>query len=187
MTTFVGFHVLIVEDRDFQRFVLMQLLESFGAERISQSESGAQALACLGGDPAVDWMIMDRHLSGMSGAELLEAVAASGFPVPVILVTGDDLEALRRGSQAACAQGFRVVTEIVKPVARTVLQGACGLTSCCGDRFPEGVGVLANPCRGRRRLDCRACTITYISAPACRRKSLSVINGLGQGPRPSSN
>lgn len=77
MTTFVGFHVLIVEDRDFQRFVLMQLLESFGAERISQSESGAQALACLGGDPAVDWMIMDRHLSGMSGAELLEAVATS--------------------------------------------------------------------------------------------------------------
>ncbi len=77
--------VCIVDDDDAVRDSLCLLLESGGLDTRSFSsadaflESGAQDMACL---------ILDLHMPGTSGLELLRLLRKRGLSLPVFVVSG---------------------------------------------------------------------------------------------------
>jgi CheY-like chemotaxis protein len=83
--------VLVVEDDAGLRSYLTEILEQQGYSVIAAG-SGEEALAALGGQPAL-LAVLDIGLPGMDGFAVAEHLAED---VPVIVVTGDPLKAKMR-------------------------------------------------------------------------------------------
>jgi len=95
--------VLIVDDDETARRLAVLTLETAGFDTIDV-ECGQDALDVLARRP-IAAMLLDIHMPGMSGLELLERVRGdrTTTTLPVILVTGDDdvadrVEGLRSGA-----------------------------------------------------------------------------------------
>jgi PAS domain S-box-containing protein len=80
--------VLVVDDHEDVREVIVAYLETLGYE-VVQASSGRTALDFLRGDgSAVDLLIADYAMPEMSGLELVRAVRAKSPTLPVVIVTG---------------------------------------------------------------------------------------------------
>ncbi len=106
--------VYIIDDDDAVRDSLVVRLEAEGlqAEPFESCESfleraGASAQGCL---------ILDAHLPGMSGIELIERGAEFGLSLPIIMITGRGQSDLRARGLAAGAYAY-----LEKPVEDGVL------------------------------------------------------------------
>lgn len=109
-TSFQPRRILVVDDDRAFRHAIGSLLEEAG-HMVARAADAPQALAHLRRD-AVDLLLLDIGLPGMSGLELLRELGASAPPI-VVVITGDDtpetlLSALR-------AQAYRYVTKPVRP------------------------------------------------------------------------
>ena len=109
--------ILVIDDEDVIRMLVVEILESAGYD-VTSAESAEVALSLLD-HSEFDLVVSDVIMPGLSGLELLEAVRARRASLPVILVTGagtyDTLsQALTRG-----AAGL-----VTKPFAHSDLQSA---------------------------------------------------------------
>lgn len=102
--------IFIVDDDDATRDSLRLLLECEGLEA-REFASGRQFLDA-GPLGAGDCLILDIHMPGMSGLELLEQLHRRGDMLPVIVISGRPDAANRNRVQAAGAFAF-----IEKPYA----------------------------------------------------------------------
>ncbi|HVE77921.1 MAG TPA: sigma-54 dependent transcriptional regulator [Gemmatimonadaceae bacterium] len=103
--------VLVVDDEQGLRQTLGFLLREEGHE-VRAAGDGAQALAALAGDPALDLVLCDARMPVMDGATFLERHRASGHRALVIMMSayGDEeaaVEAIRRGAHDFIAKPFR--------------------------------------------------------------------------------
>jgi cyclic di-GMP phosphodiesterase len=109
--------ILVIDDEDVIRMLVMEILESAGHE-VTGADSAERALGLLE-ESDFDLVVSDVVMPGLSGLELLEAVRTRRASLPVVLVTGagtyDTLsQALTRG-----AAGL-----VTKPFAHAELQAA---------------------------------------------------------------
>jgi CheY-like chemotaxis protein len=111
--------IAVVDDDASVRVSLRRLCEVFGLSATAYA-SGREFLASLAdGAPAVDCLLLDAHMPGMTGAELHHQLVAKGLRIPTIVFTGDDPpEALPE--QAAA----RIVAYLRKPLASKELFAA---------------------------------------------------------------
>jgi len=79
--------ILSVEDDALVAMGTTGLLEDLGHEVI-EANTGPQALAILDGGAAIDLLITDQGMPGMTGLELARAARCLRAALPVILVTG---------------------------------------------------------------------------------------------------
>lgn len=113
--------VLIVDDDDFQRKLLAQLLEDLKLEFVFAA-SGTEALASLRRHRP-DLVLMDVNLPGMDGVETtrriksVEQLAA----VPVVMITGHSEKSVVVESLKAGASDF-----VVKPFDKDILRAKVG-------------------------------------------------------------
>jgi two-component system chemotaxis response regulator CheY len=96
-------HILVVDDSSTMRRILMKTLARLGFPRSSEASDGRAALAHLNASP-VDLVIVDWHMPGMSGLELVRMIRSSPATrdVPVLMVTAnaapdDVVQAVRAG------------------------------------------------------------------------------------------
>jgi CheY-like chemotaxis protein len=101
--------VVIVEDAQYSRDGLHDLVESCGykCEAFGSAEDYLrshlyEATACL---------VLDVHLPGMSGPDLQAYLIAEGYCIPIVFVTGQIEEQVRRRVLAAGAVGY-----LIKPL-----------------------------------------------------------------------
>jgi CheY-like chemotaxis protein len=80
--------ILLVDDDPAVREVTAAMVEDLGYAVI-EANDGAAALDLLSKGVRVDLMLADFAMPGMTGAELVAAVAASRPGLPVLLVTGN--------------------------------------------------------------------------------------------------
>lgn len=83
--------VLVVDDSDLQRLVSSEILRSMGIERIYEAAHGADAMDLLRVEkiePAV--MLVDLHMPGMDGIELIQEVAKFNSHIAIIILSGAD-------------------------------------------------------------------------------------------------
>lgn len=113
--------VLIVEDDEFQRKLLAQLLEEQKLELVFAT-SGTEALASLRRHRP-DLVLMDVNLPGMDGVETTRRIKSVQqlAEVPVIMITGHSEKSVVVESLKAGASDF-----VVKPFDKDVLRAKVG-------------------------------------------------------------
>lgn len=79
--------ILVVEDDATLRQLLTELLVQ-GGYRVETAADGAAAYAHLR-DSHCKGLVLDFHMPGINGAELLLLMAAEGLAFPVLLTTAD--------------------------------------------------------------------------------------------------
>jgi CheY-like chemotaxis protein len=80
-------NLLLVDDNDDVREITALLLRDTGYSVIEAS-SGIAALAALDANPAIELLIVDFSMPGMSGLELLERARAKRPEIKAVLITG---------------------------------------------------------------------------------------------------
>jgi len=132
--------VLVVDDEDAVRDVLVRLIEDLGYAVISAAD-GAQALAVIEGATSLDAVVVDLTMPGMSGGVLVQEIRRRRPRLPVIVCSGYERE--RKGMPAA--EGF-----LSKPFRIEVLQALLGSlvgtgTSAAHGTSEAGAGADAAP------------------------------------------
>ncbi|MDR1777215.1 MAG: PAS domain-containing protein [Desulfovibrio sp.] len=111
---FAGKHILLVDDVDINRIILMEMLADFGLV-IDEAEDGGGAVEAFEKSPvgAYDIIFMDVQMPGMNGYDATKAIRALDRPdaktVPIIALTAnafkEDVEmALNSGMNAHLAK-----------------------------------------------------------------------------------
>jgi len=114
---------LVVEDHDFQRWALGDLLKRMGARDVSMAADGVAALEIFAAaTPPIDIIVSDLDMPGMDGLELLRHLSGMDREASVILTTGHDRALLSSVESMARAYGVRLVAAVEKPTtARKLL------------------------------------------------------------------
>ena len=104
--------VLIVDDHEAMRTLLVRVLGKLGAEHIRSAESGADALAALAERPA-NLILADCNMPSMDGLALVTAVRAdpAQSAAKIIIISGNTGSEHMAAARAAGADAV-----LVKPV-----------------------------------------------------------------------
>lgn len=103
--------LLLVDDEDLVRRAIVRLLTRRG-HQVVEAADGTQALALVQADPALEAVVLDLSMPGLSGVETLRRLRASRPTLPVILATGD----------ASPRPGFELANEVLeKPLPEAAL------------------------------------------------------------------
>jgi FixJ family two-component response regulator len=93
--------VAVIEDDAVSRSALGRLLQAGGFE--PALFSSAETFIASWANRAWLCLIVDVHLTGMSGIDLQQRLRSEGCEVPIIITTGDRADMLReRAQQAGC-------------------------------------------------------------------------------------
>lgn len=122
--------VLIIDDNESVLHVLTRLLQQTGLSAIEATTDPAEGLVLFDSfNP--DLVVLDLHMPGMDGFEVLERLrdrAPDGAPVPVVMLTGDQDHSHRTRALGLGASDFLVkpfdATEAALRV-RGLLQARC--------------------------------------------------------------
>lgn len=142
--------VLVVDDNQHMRKLVVALLNAFGATLISEAADGPRALA-LAREANPDVIILDWMMDGMTGVEVAKTIRMSPTSpnpyVPIIMLTGH--------TSADCVQQARdagVNEFLAKPVSVKAILSR--LTAVIEHPRPfVRTSVYFGPCRRRRNTD----------------------------------
>jgi DNA-binding NtrC family response regulator len=122
--------VLVVDDDPTQRRLIQAVLEREGFA-VVHAESGDQAIARLSGGGAVDVVLLDMVMPGLSGQETLVEMRQRGFHQPVIVVTATGgIDTVVQAMQAGALDFFikpaapeRIIVSIRNALSMGALRG----------------------------------------------------------------
>ena len=104
--------LLVVEDNDINREILLRMLERSGYQVVSVADGRAAVEVVAAG--GVDGVLMDLHMPDMNGFEatrLIRSLAGTAGHTPVIALTADSVGAVRTRAEEAGVDAF-----LAKPV-----------------------------------------------------------------------
>jgi CheY-like chemotaxis protein len=112
------FHRILIADDDHElRAGVVELLGRLGLElEFEQAENGNDALVILR-RASIHLALLDFHMPGQTGIEILETLRRETLDVPCILISGEASEAVRR---QALVEGARAVLR--KPLEPRLLR-----------------------------------------------------------------
>lgn len=118
--------VLIVDDTEHVRKMLVDMLELDGFEVVGEAASGHDAVI-LAGRTDPDVIVMDYRMPGMDGVEATAAVRAEcpGARVVCLTASADPLEesALQAAGAVACLRKDQALNEIVGAIRAAAATG----------------------------------------------------------------
>jgi CheY-like chemotaxis protein len=109
--------VAVLDDEPEMRKALRRLLTSRGF-RVEEYACGENLLAVLTAHPP-DYLLLDLHMPGINGFDVLETIHTRQIPVPVIVITAHD-----EPGTADRVRSLGATAYLKKPVDRDVLLAA---------------------------------------------------------------
>jgi CheY-like chemotaxis protein/HPt (histidine-containing phosphotransfer) domain-containing protein len=117
-----GLKFLVVEDHDFQRGIIVKLLQRLGAEEVTGFGDCACVLdAMRGPGRCSNILVLDLFLPGMDGMALVRSIGAARHCVSVILNTALSADVLEPRIQAAAGCGVQLLGAVTKPLTQASL------------------------------------------------------------------
>jgi DNA-binding response OmpR family regulator len=80
--------IAILDDEPSMRKALRRLLNNHGF-RVEEYERGEDLIAALGSN-SLDCLLLDLHLPGVNGFDVLETCRARQLSVPIVVITAHD-------------------------------------------------------------------------------------------------
>ena len=135
---------LVAEDHDFQRSVLVRILESLGAKVVHEAADGHGALKILQ-DPTrpVDIVISDLEMPGMDGMEFVRHLGETGVRVSIILASALERKLLASIATMSEAYGINLLGVVEKPITPGKLEALIKLHRPA--QVPRGSAKTAGP------------------------------------------
>ncbi|WP_026910122.1 response regulator [Patulibacter minatonensis] len=115
--------VLVVEDHEFQRRTIRQILSNLGVGSVLEAEDGEAALQRLDELHVGDVLVCDLDMPGMDGVELLRLVALRADGPSIVIASGLSAEVLSQAEDRARADGLTVLGAVRKPLTARRLLG----------------------------------------------------------------
>lgn len=109
--------IAVLDDEPEMRKALRRLLVSRGF-RVEEYERGETLLAALDEQPP-DCLLLDLHMPGISGFDVLEALQCRQSSLPVVVITAHD-----EPGTASRVRSFGARSYLKKPVDKEVLFSA---------------------------------------------------------------
>ncbi len=109
--------VAVLDDEPEMRKALRRLLASRGF-RVEEYGCGEDLLAAVGTHP-LDCLLLDLHMPGLNGFDVLEAFRSRQIPVPVVVITAHD-----ESGTAERVRALGAFSYLKKPVDRDALLSA---------------------------------------------------------------
>lgn len=121
MTHITDKAVLVVDDEEFQREILVEALSAIGIRQIFEAGGGDAALAMLQ-STAIDILITDIRMPGMDGPQFLRHLADIDCKAAIILHSGVSSDIQRSIGKLGRSHGLNIVGFIHKPVTLEMLE-----------------------------------------------------------------
>ena len=118
--------VLVVEDHDFQRRTILQILANLGVGSLHEAADGESALDLLERGEQPDIVVCDLDLPGIDGVELVRRIAERHDRVGVIFASGLEERIVAAAEGTARAHGVTVLAALQKPLTARKLLAAIG-------------------------------------------------------------
>jgi CheY-like chemotaxis protein len=117
-------NLLVVEDDEFQRKLIVNMLRSLGVTAIFEAGDGRQALAVLrdAGAAPVDIVICDLSMPEMDGLEFLRQMSRENHHPSVVVTSALDDMMLSSADRMAKMHGIRLLGTMQKPVTLSYLK-----------------------------------------------------------------
>lgn len=115
---------LIVEDDDFQRTVVTEMLLSLGATSVFDASNGKQALEILENEniKQIDIVICDLNMPEMDGMEFLRHLGEEGHRVAIIITSSLDRKLIDSVGKMVNMHNIQLLGKIEKPVTSSALK-----------------------------------------------------------------
>ena len=116
-------HILVVDDDPYDReLTALAFQDACPTCRLTFAGSGPSALALLRGGVHPDLILLDVHMPGMNGFDLLEVLRADPFlgGISVVVLTTSGAERDRERARALQAHGYLVKATGLQAFARQI-------------------------------------------------------------------
>jgi EAL domain-containing protein (putative c-di-GMP-specific phosphodiesterase class I) len=120
--------VLVAEDHNFQRRLVVRMLNTLGLKEVWEAKNGLEALAILKEKGSVDLLICDLDMEQMDGMELIRNIGRSDSVGAVIVLSGHERTLLETVAKMAHAYGVKLLGVIDKPLTLDRLQNVIDLS-----------------------------------------------------------
>ncbi len=150
-TDLTGTRVLVIDDNEVNRAILLEQLTSWGFDGMAAS-SGEEGIAILRGghaqDKPIEAVILDYHMPCTNGTQVAEAVRADAAlaGTPIVMLTSIDLDVTSPSFQALDLNGYLVKparsSSLLKTVVAAIRQPeirGMALAETSGEGKKEGV------------------------------------------------
>lgn len=111
-------NLLVVDDDDFQRQMIVNMLHTLGATSVSDASDGRQAIEMIreakGG--VADIVLCDLNMPEMDGLEFLRHLGEEGHNVAIIIVSALGGKLLLSAGKMAKMHGIKLLGVIEKPI-----------------------------------------------------------------------
>jgi EAL domain-containing protein (putative c-di-GMP-specific phosphodiesterase class I) len=109
---------LVVEDHEFQRRGMVQILTRMGARAVHSAADGQEALKLIGDcELPVDVVLCDINMPGMDGMEFIRRWSERGDPTSLILMSAIEPDLLAMVANMALAYHARLLGILAKPAS----------------------------------------------------------------------
>ena len=121
--------ILVIEDDDFQRGMLVKMLRYLGVTAISEAENGKQALDFLHtiDTKKIDIIICDLKMPEMDGMEFIRHLGQENAVTSIIILSTLDRVLLASVAKMTVAYGINLVGVVEKPIVITQLESLISL------------------------------------------------------------
>ncbi|MGE5617120.1 MAG: response regulator, partial [Bacillota bacterium] len=114
---------LVVEDHDFQRMALTNLLTTLGASHVHEAPNGRAALTLFQDmGRFVDIVVSDLDMPDMDGLEFIRHLGLARMPVSVILMSALGRQVIESTEVMTGAYGVKLLGALEKPVTAAALK-----------------------------------------------------------------
>lgn len=115
---------LVIEDDDFQREVIVDILGRLGSKNIQEARTGTEALNILKDSTlsSIDIILCDLNMPEMDGMEFLRHIGNSHSSIATIIMSALDGALIESVRKMASAYGIYLLGAIEKPITPAQLE-----------------------------------------------------------------